>query len=107
MTNEANGVAADPLVVKLRKPIQANGETVSELKFREPTAGDIERCGNPVNIDFQSSDTPKMSFDAKSMTAMMSTLAAVPPSSIRQMHPRDWNSAAWNLASFFLPDMSE
>ena len=97
----------DFVVVKLRKPIKANGEELSELKFREPTAADIERCGNPVNIDFQSGDSPKMTFDAKSMSAMMSTLAAVPPSSIRQLNTRDWNSAAWNLASFFLPDMSD
>lgn len=102
---EVKSNVGDPVVVKLRKPIQANGEEVTQLTFREPTAGDIERCGNPVNIDFMSGDTPKMSFDTISMSKMMSTLAAVPPSSIRSMHPRDWNSCAWNLASFFLPDM--
>lgn len=102
---KVNGAAVEPLVVKLRKPILANGEEVSELRFREPTAADIERCGNPVNIDFISAETPKMTFDPKAMSAMMSTLAAVPPSSIKQMHTRDWNSAAWSLASFFMPDL--
>jgi hypothetical protein len=103
-TTGANG-ATSPLVVKLRKPIIANGEEVSELKFREPTAGDIERAGNPVNIDFISGDTPKLTFESKSMSAMMSILAAVPPSTIKQMHPKDWNTAAWNLANFFMPDL--
>lgn len=103
-TPKANGVSS-PLVVALRKPIIANGDEVNELKFREPTAADIERVGNPVNIDMLSGDTPKLTFDAKAMTAMMSVLAAVPPSTIRQMHPRDWNSAAWTLASFFMPDL--
>lgn len=103
-TKGANG-ATSPLVVKLRKPIIANGEEVSELSFREPTAGDIERAGNPVNIDFISGDTPKLAFEAKSMSAMMAILAAVPPSTIKQMHPKDWNTAAWNLANFFMPDL--
>jgi Phage tail assembly chaperone proteins, E, or 41 or 14 len=99
-----NGKETD-IVVILRKAVIAHGDEVKELRFREPTAADIERCGNPVNIDFLSGDTPKMTFDAKSMSAMMSMLAAVPPSTIKQMHPRDWNSAAWNLASFFMPDL--
>lgn len=103
--SEVNGVKSEPLVVKLRKPVIANGDEVNELRFREPTAGDIEKCGNPVSIDFMSGDTPKLSFDAKSMTQMMAMLAAVPPSTIRQMHPRDWNSAAWSLTSFFMPDL--
>ena len=106
-TNEspkANG-AVSPLMIHLRKPIIANGDEVKELTFREPTAADIERVGNPVNIDMLSGDTPKLTFDAKAMTQMMSVLAAVPPSAIRQLHPRDWNSAAWTLASFFMPDL--
>lgn len=92
-------------IVKLRKPIIANGEEVSEIAFREPTASDIERVGNPVNIDMMSADVPKVTFDAKAMTQMMSLLAAVPPSTIRQMNTRDWNTAAWSLASFFMPEL--
>ena len=96
---------ASPLVITLRKPVTANGEEVNELTFREPTAGDIEMVGNPVVLDFFQGDTPKATFDTKSMTQMMSRLATVPPSTIRQMHPRDWNTAAWSLASFFMPEM--
>src|SRR4249919_3541346 len=100
-----NGVVSTDIIQPLRKAVIAHGEEVKELRFREPTAGDIERCGNPVNIDFVGGDTPKMTFDAKAMSAMMSQLASVPPSTIKQMHPRDWNSAAWSLASFFMPDL--
>lgn len=99
-----NGVAS-PIVQTLRKPIIANGDEVNELTFREPTAADIERVGNPVNIDMLSGEIPKVTFDARAMTQMLALLAMVPPSTIRQMHPRDWNSAAWQLASFFLPDL--
>jgi hypothetical protein len=104
-TKQANGAATADIVITLRKPVMAHGDEIKELRFREPTAGDIEKCGNPVSLDFNSGDTPKMSFDTKAMSAMMSTLAAVPPSTIRQMNPRDWNNAAWNLASFFMPDL--
>lgn len=102
---KVNGAETPSLVVALRKTVIANGDEVKELRFREPTAGDIERCGNPVNIDMLSGDTPKLTFDSKSMTSMMALLAGVPPSTIRQLHTRDWNSAAWTLASFFMPDL--
>lgn len=102
--SKTNGVSSS-IVQTLRKSIIANGDEVNELTFREPTAGDIERIGNPVVIDMLSSDIPKVTFDAKAMTQMLALLAAVPPSTIRQMHPRDWNSAAWQLASFFIPDL--
>jgi hypothetical protein len=98
-----NGVA---LTMALRKPIKDQGEEINELNFREPTAGDIERAGgNPITLDVFSGDTPKISFDAKTMTAMMGLLAAVPPSTIRQLHPKDWNSIAWQLVHFFTPDL--
>lgn len=105
MADEANGKPAlNIITVKLRKAVIANGEETDQLLFREPTAGDIERCGNPVLIDM-GSDPPKITFDARSMTQMMATLATVPPSTIRQLHPKDWNTAAWNLAGFFLPEL--
>ncbi len=103
-TKKANGKAS-PIVVGLRKAVIANGDETMELKFREPTAADIERIGNPVNIDLFSSEVPKVTFDTKAMTMMMAMLAEVPPSTIRQMHPRDWNTAAWSLAAFFMPEL--
>ncbi len=99
-----NGKPA-PLVIKLRKMVIANGAETMELTFREPTGADIERIGNPVNIDMLSGETPKVTFDSKAMTMMMAVLAGVPPSTIRQLHPRDWNTAAWSLASFFIPEL--
>jgi hypothetical protein len=101
---KVNG-APSPIVIALRKSVVANGDEVMSLSFREPTAGDIEVCGNPVNIDVFAGETPKVTFDAKAMTAMLARLALVPPSTIRNMHPRDWNTAAWNIASFFMPEL--
>src|SRR5258705_3850758 len=104
MPDEEPKVVEGPIVIKLEKKIIANGDEVDELSFREPTAADIERTGNPVNVDMLSGDTPKISFDAKAMTQMMSLLAGVPPSTIRQMKTRDWNTAACGLARICIPD---
>lgn len=96
-----------PVTIKLRAPVEANGQTIDEITFREPTAADIELCGNPVCLDWSAAGPtmqPKPYFDAKIMTHMMSVLAAVPPSSIRKMKTKDWNTAAWSLAGFFMPD---
>jgi hypothetical protein len=102
---KTDGLGTGPLKVTLRKPIQANGEELSELVFREPNGGDIERAGNPVIVDVFSGDTIKLTFDEKKMTQMISRLAQIPPSSVRLLHPKDWNSIAWQLVHFFTPDL--
>ena len=88
----------------LRKSIVAHGDSVTEITFREPTAGDIERVGNPITVGIYENQ-PKMHFEAQTMTLMMAHLAGVPPSTIRQMHPKDWENGAWKLANFFMPDL--
>jgi hypothetical protein len=99
-----NGAATADVVVKLRKPVQAHGEEMTELRFREPNAGDIEACGSPVTMDFYNNDEPKMVYETKAMFAMMSRLAAVPPSTIKSMNTKDWEFAALALAHrFFIP----
>ena len=72
---EVNGKDVNFTTVKLRKSVIANGDETMELVFREPTAGDIERYGNPVLLDM-GLDPPRISFDSKSMTQMMATLAS-------------------------------
>jgi len=86
----------------LAKPIQAHGEEITTLKWREPTGGDIERAGNPVYLDF-SGEKPSISFNEKKMAAMISVLCAIPPSSVRQLGAKDWNAVAWKLFRFFTP----
>lgn len=93
-----------PMKIVLRKPVMAHGEEVKELIFREPTGGDIAMCGNPVIIHMMGQSEPKLLFDAQAMEAMMSRLAAVPPSTIKNMDSRDWESGAYLLSRFFMPD---
>jgi len=85
--------------LKLRKKVRAFDQMVDEIKFREPTGGDIEDIGNPIVIS-----GGQLKFDAPVMTQMMSHLGAVPPSTIRALHPRDWTNGGYMLATFFMPD---
>lgn len=91
-----------PITVKLsHKPIIGNRrEQLTELTFREPTAADIIRCGNPVWI---SSTTQEIFFDERKMTTMMAQLSGVLLPLLDALHPNDWNSCAYRLRPFFLP----
>jgi hypothetical protein len=91
-----------PIVVKLRhKSIHGNKrEQLDELTFREPTGADIIRFGNPVWIN----TAGEIMFDERKMTAMMAQLSGVLYPLLEAMHPQDWNSCAYRLRRFFLPD---
>ena len=91
-----------PVKVKLlHRPIRGlKGEMVRELSFREPTGGDINRYGNPCQIN-QDGDVVILE---RKMTTMMAVLSGLLPPQIDLLDPRDWNSAAYRLRGFFLPD---
>jgi Phage tail assembly chaperone proteins, E, or 41 or 14 len=91
-----------PIKVKLLyRPIRDNqGAEVRELSFREPTGGDINRYGNPVRIN-QDGDVV---IDERKMTFIMAALTGILSPMLERMDPRDWNSCAYRLRSFFLPD---
>jgi len=91
-----------PVKVKLaHRPIRGvKGEMLHELSFREPTGGDINRYGNPCHIN-QDGDVVILE---RKMTTMMAALSGVLPPMIDLLDPRDWNSAAYRLRGFFLPD---
>jgi hypothetical protein len=91
-----------PIVVKLiYRPIRNNrGEDVKEVSLREPRAGDINRYGNPIRVN-QDGD---VIIDERKMTYMIAALSNILPPFIEEMDPRDWNSCAYRLRRFFLPD---
>jgi len=105
-TNGAAGVSPEKWigVLPLRKPVVAwEDKQCVELKFREPTGGDIERIGCPIILSVFEAQ-PKPVFDGPIMTMMMAHLAGVAPSTIRQLDPRDWQNGAMMLFHFFVPD---
>ena len=91
-----------PIKVKLlhRKITGNRNETLDELSFREPTGGDINRIGNPVLIDSDG----EVIIDERKMTMMMAALSGVLSPMLDRLDPRDWNSCAYRLRRFFLPD---
>jgi hypothetical protein len=93
-----------PIKVKLlHRPVRNNkGEEMRELSFREPTGGDINRYGNPVRVN-QDGD---IVIDERKMSFIMSALSGVLTPMLERMDPRDWNSCAYRLRGFFLPDPS-
>jgi hypothetical protein len=91
-----------PVKVKLlhKKVRNMKGEMVSELAFREPTGGDINRYGNPCIVD-QYGDV--IILDRK-MIVMMAVLCGILQPFLEAMDPRDYNSCAYRLRGFFIPD---
>lgn len=91
-----------PIKVKLlHKPIRGpKGNLIQELTFREPTGGDINRYGNPCHVN-QEGDV--LIIERKMMT-MMAVLSGVLQPFVEAMDPRDWNSCAYRLRSFFIPN---
>ena len=103
MTDNPKPVGA--VTLSLADPVPANGEMVSELVFRKPTAGDmIQVGGNPVLIDMNALDPAStIRFDARLMGEMLSRLAGVPPSTIARLDTNDFAAACWRVSDFFLP----
>jgi hypothetical protein len=91
-----------PIKVKLLyKAIRNNrNEEIKEVSLREPRAGDINRYGNPVRVN-QDGD---VLIDERKMTYIIAALTDILPPFIETMDPRDWNSVAYRLRRFFLPD---
>ena len=93
-----------PIKVKLlHKPIRNNQqELIKELAFREPTGGDINRCGNPCRINLDGD----VVIDERKMTLIMANLSGILSPQLDVMDPRDWNSCAYRLRNFFLPEVA-
>lgn len=100
-----------PMVIKLlHRPLQkSRTETLTELTFREPTALDIIRSGgNPCRIEITEVTGSKVIYnpviDDKKMFTLMANLSGLAESQLQKMDPRDYNSCAYRLRSFFLPE---
>jgi hypothetical protein len=95
--------AEDPLAHPLGKPIEAHGEQITILRWREPTGFDIEKAGNPIAVETSpGGDRLRVMFDEKKMAVMISTLASIPAHSVRSMAARDWNAVAFKIFRFFM-----
>ena len=77
------------VTLDLQRPIEAHGETVTRLTFREPRAGDLR--------DFKIGDNTVGNF-----MPLISTLAGIPPSAVEGMHPCDLFEAIGTIGPLLL-----
>ena len=93
-----------PITVTLRhKSIRNNaGEQVKQVTMREPRAGDINRYGNPVRVNVDG----EIIIEERKMTYMIAALTNILVPFIEDMDTRDWNSCAYRIRGFFLPELA-
>lgn len=72
------------VTVPLSRPIRAQGQDVTALDFRQPSAGDLMDCGFPYGGE----DGGKV--DTAAVGNLISRLANVPLASVRTMGSRDF-----------------
>lgn len=104
---DADAEPAWPMKFKLRKKINdKDAQLVEEISLREPTGGDIAACGNPVTISVTQDNKIEFQYDETKMTKMLANLAGIPETFFKQIDPRDWNTLAFKVNYFFIPDLS-
>lgn len=83
----------------LAKPIQANGDEVTELTLREPNGEDVEACkGLPYYIG----DGDAIIVNTQTGMKYVSRCAEIPMSSVRQLDVGDLNNLCLWVMGFFL-----
>ncbi len=82
--------------VVLRKSIQAHGEEVRELTFREPEGADIIACGYPLQMG-NGTATP----DAGAVAKYISRLAGIPAGAVGKLAAADFNACMQAIIPFF------
>lgn len=101
-----------PMVIKLQhRPVKktALGDTVKELTFREPTARDIMKAGgNPCRVEVVEITGTQVIYnyvnDDPKMLKLMALLTGINDGYLGDMDPRDYNSCAYRLRRFFVPE---
>lgn len=79
--------------IKLKKPIEALGETFTELTFREPVGKDITACGIPMSGDNQ--------INTAAVAALISRLGNIPPKAVDELSASDYLKAMTAIVDFF------
>ena len=86
---------AEPLTVRLSAPIQAHGETVSELTLREPTLGMLD------DVHLFVGSAGELRVNLGDLHRVVAGMAGIPPSAARAISLRDLGEIGPALAGFF------
>lgn len=69
--------------IQLSKSIMAHGETITELTINEPTLGALE------NVHISVADDGSIKFNLGDLQGLISNVAGIPLSSVRQISLKD------------------
>ena len=93
--------------LKLKTPINAHGEVVDSLTFRDPTGADLVACGVPFTISMNGGGAGRIEPDMKAMATWISKLASIPPSSVATLSFVDMAAASAKVSGFFMAAIPE
>lgn len=91
---------ADLHKLKLRKPINAHGELISEITLKEPTGADIIACGIPFKLKSGGGDG-EIEISSKAIGQYIVRLADIPQSAVSQMAATDFMQVMNEVMAFF------
>lgn len=84
--------------------IEAHGEQVKRLELRRPTVTEIRAV---KALPYAIGQGEKVELDTEACAKYVAVCAGIPPSSVNQMDPHDFNKACWVVAGFFLKSESK
>jgi hypothetical protein len=86
--------------IKLTIPIEAHGETLTELTLKELNTAAIIRCGMPVDIEnVEGKQVTTVKTDV--MSKYISVLAGIPISSVEKLDIKDFMTLINQVSDFF------
>jgi hypothetical protein len=104
---ESAMTAADPMMVKLRKPIKSHNGELREIKIREPKAGDFMSLGSmPLVVRGGGTEAQEVSVDFKRMGAWAEALTGHDQLILSQMGTPDWFELCGKINSLLLDQAS-
>lgn len=86
--------------LSLKKSIEAHGETVSVLTFREPTGKDLAETGLPMLTESEGGRS-RMVPNTRVISELIARLAGIPNSSVGMMSVPDFMGATEIVLGFF------
>lgn len=88
-------------VIRLTTPIEAHGQTISEIELREPTAKDVIEIGYPYLVHSDGVGDGSVELRANIAAKYIQRLGAIPRSSVERMSPSDLQMAQVQIMDFF------
>lgn len=85
--------------LKLAAPIQAYGESVSEISLREPSVADV-RALKSLPYTFGEDGMPRPLLDV--CARYVARLAGVPDSAVDQLSTHEFHTLSWAVVGFFI-----